>query len=606
LGVGPEVLVGIFMERSLEMVVGLLGILKAGGAYVPLDPAYPKERLAFMLEDTQAPVLLTQHRLMTDLPIQNPKSEIQKPVVVCLDTDWEAIARESEENPASGVTSDNLAYVIYTSGSTGRPKGVLVSHYNVVRLFQATHPWFHFDERDVWTLFHSYAFDFSVWELWGALLSGGRLVVVPYWVSRSPEAFYDLLYKEQVTVLNQTPSAFYQLIRAEESSATAKDLTLRLVIFGGEALELQSLKVWFDRHVDQSTRLVNMYGITETTVHVTYRPLTAADLSMVSGSVIGRPIPDLQVYVLDQHLQSVPIGIPGELHIGGDGLARGYLNCPELTREKFIPHPFSDEPGARLYKTGDLARYLPDGNIEFLGRLDHQVKIRGFRIELGEIEAVLGQHPAVRETVVLAREEAEDPKSEIQNPKSAATRLVAYVVPRPAQTLSINELRNFLKEKLPDYMVPSAFVFLDLLPLTPNGKVDRKALPPPEQGRPELGKIYVAPRTPTEELLVAIWAELLKLDKVGVHDNFFDLGGHSLLATQVMSRVLNAFRTKISLRAMFEKPTIEELAVVINRSQPKGGEQENLSRMLADLEVISDEEARKRLADEETKEASEK
>ena len=358
LGVGKEVLVGICVERSLAMVIGLLGILKAGGAYVPLDPAYPKQRLAFMLEDTQASVLLTQERLVSGLPRHRAQ-------IVCLDANRESIAQESEANPASTARPDNLAYVIYTSGSTGKPKGVLVSHYNVVRLFAATQPWFRFDEHDVWTLFHSIAFDLSVWELWGALLYGGRLVVVPYWVSRSPDAFYDLLSQEQVTVLNQTPSAFRQFIWAEESAGATKDLALRLVLFAGETLEFQNLRPWFGRHGDQCPQLVNMYGITETTVHVTYRPLLAADASITSCSMIGGPIPDLQVFVLDRYLQPVPLGVPGELYVGGAGLARGYLNQPQLTTERFIPHPFSDEPGARLYKTGDLARYRPDGDLEY-------------------------------------------------------------------------------------------------------------------------------------------------------------------------------------------------------------------------------------------------
>ncbi|GAB1543385.1 hypothetical protein NUACC21_60590 [Scytonema sp. NUACC21] len=370
LGVKPDSLVGLCVERSLEMVVGLLAILKAGGAYVPLDPAYPQERLAFMLEDSQALVLLTQQQLLQKLPKHKAR-------VVCLDSNWETNASStafpnalhSLENPTSKVTPDNLAYVIYTSGSTGKPKGVLVNHSNVLRLFEATDSWFHFDERDVCTLFHSYAFDFSVWELWSALLHGGRLVVVPYWVSRSPTALYDLLYAEQVTVLNQTPSAFRQLIQTQVSSGVTEEQSLRLVIFGGEALDLQSLKPWFERNGDECPQLINMYGITETTVHVTYRPLMMSDLRG-TGSVIGGAIPDLQVYMLDRYLQPVPIGVPGEMYISGAGLARGYLNRPELTAQRFIPNPFSDKPGARLYKTGDLARYLPNGDIEYLGRID--------------------------------------------------------------------------------------------------------------------------------------------------------------------------------------------------------------------------------------------
>lgn len=525
-GVGPEVLVGICVERSLEMVVGIIGILKAGGAYVPLDPTYPKERLAFMLQDSQVSILLTQQHLIENLT----EGEAQ---IVCLDSEWEAIAQESEDNLVSEVT-ENLAYVIYTSGSTGKPKGVLVSHYNIVRLFEATQSWFHFNERDVWTLFHSYAFDFSVWELWGALLYGGRLVVVPYWVSRSPEEFYNLLCKEQVTVLNQTPSAFCQLIQVEESRKVTKEHHLRLVIFGGEALQLQSLKPWFERYGDERPRLVNMYGITETTVHVTYRPLTIADVNEGKGSVIGVPIPDLQVYVLDQYQKPVPIGVPGEMYIGGVGLSRGYLNRPELTTERFIPNPFSDRSEAYLYKSGDLGRYLSNGDLEYLGRIDHQVKIRGFRIELGEIESALAQHPSVKQSVVIIREDIPGDK-----------RLVAYVRLDQKQAFRAQEFRSFLQSKLPDYMVPSTFLLLDALPLTPNGKVDRCALAAPDSSQLDQSATFVAPRTPVEQQLADIWASVLKLEQVGIHNNFFELGGHSLLATQVMSRLRQAFGVEL-------------------------------------------------------------
>ncbi len=541
LGVAPEVLVGIYLERSLEMVVGLLGILKAGGAYVPLDPMYPQERLALILADAKVPVLLTQSKLVEKL---TPHSAH----VICLDSDWSEIASHSQTNPRSGVTPDNLAYAIYTSGSTGKPKGVLVNHFNVVRLFEATSEWFHFNQADVWTLFHSYAFDFSVWELWGALFYGGRLVVVPYFVSREPESFLKLLSQEKVTVLNQTPSAFRQLMKAEESKGTSPDLKLRLVIFGGEALEVQSLKPWFERHGENSPQLVNMYGITETTVHVTYRPVTQADLN-ANVSVIGRPISDLQVYLLDEHLQPIPIGVLGEMYIGGAGLVRGYLNRPDLTAERFISNPFSDEPDVRLYKTGDLARYLSDGNIEYMGRIDHQVKIRGFRIELGEIEAVLRQHPAVENAVVIAQEDIPDDK-----------RLVAYVVASKLQRSLFGNLRNFLKQKLPDYMIPSSFVFLNALPLTPNGKVDRKALPVPDNIRPELEEDFVAPRTPVEEVLAEIWAVVLGLKQIGIYDNFLELGGHSLLATQILSRVRDTYQVELPVRELFDRPTIAGLA----------------------------------------------
>ncbi|MBW4597353.1 MAG: amino acid adenylation domain-containing protein [Brasilonema angustatum HA4187-MV1] len=547
LGVGADVLVGLCVERSLEMLVGVLGILKAGGAYVPLDPDYPTERLSFMLEDAQVKVLVTQQRLVDTIPQHQAH-------VICLDTDWEKIAQECSSNPENTAALDNLAYVIYTSGSTGKPKGVLVNHSNVVRLFAATNSWYHFNSQDVWTLFHSYAFDFSVWEIWGALLYGARLVVVPYLVTRSPESFYQLLCQEKVTILNQTPSAFRQLIQAEQSMTATGDLNLRLVIFGGEALEINSLQPWFERHGDQSPLLVNMYGITETTVHVTYRPLSKADLNG-TPSVIGRPIPDLQVYVLDKYKKPVPIGVAGEMYVGGKGVARGYLNRLELTQQRFISNPFSKNPQARLYKTGDKARYLPSGELEYLGRIDNQVKIRGFRIELGEIEALLASHPAVWENVVMLREDEPGDK-----------RLVAYVVPQIEQSPTVTELRHFLKAKLPEYMVPSAFVLLESLPLTPNGKVDRRALPKPELDSTLLEK-FVAPRTPIEEMLAQIWAQVLKVEQIGIHNNFFELGGHSLLATQLVSRIRNIFKVELPLRSLFAAATVAQLAQKIEQLQ---------------------------------------
>ncbi|MGG3660641.1 amino acid adenylation domain-containing protein, partial [Bacillus pseudomycoides] len=365
-GIGTESLVGLCFQRSVEMIVGLMGILKAGAAYVPLDPSYPESRLRYILEDTGIQVLVTSEALVGWIP-----EEIE---AVCLDRDQAMISRESILSPICEVTGENLAYVIYTSGSTGNPKGVMVEHHNVIRLFKSTECWYQFDEKDTWTLFHSYAFDFSVWEIWGALLYGGRLVVVPYWISRSPKDFYQLLVKEKVTVLNQTPSAFRQLIQVCEQEDENKNLHLRYVIFGGEALDPTSLLPWFQRYGEQNTQLINMYGITETTVHVTYYPITQDDVKHSSRSNIGKRIPDLEVYVLDNCQQPVPIGVSGELYIGGAGLARGYLKRPELTAERFIPHPFSSDPGARLYRTGDLARYLPDGNLDYLGRIDHQVK----------------------------------------------------------------------------------------------------------------------------------------------------------------------------------------------------------------------------------------
>ncbi|MFN6559105.1 MAG: non-ribosomal peptide synthetase [Nostoc sp. ChiSLP01] len=542
LEVKPEVLVGICVERSLSMVIGLLAILKAGGAYVPLDPAYPPERLAFILQDAAVSVLLTQQQLIENLPQHQTR-------VVYLDTDCEIVAQQSSQNPISECTTDNLAYIIYTSGSTGQPKGVLVNHSNVVRLLAATEHCYNFNQHDVWTLFHSIAFDFSVWEIWGALLYGGKLVVVPYWLSRSPQKFYQLLLTHQVSVLNQTPSAFRQLIQVEESLENSNNLSLRKVIFGGEALQIESLRPWFERHGDQSPQLINMYGITETTVHVTYRPLKIADLEVASASLIGRPIGDLQVYLLDRYGQPVPTGVPGEMYIGGAGVARGYLNRPTLTSERFIPNCFSNKPNALLYKSGDLARYLPNGDIEYLSRIDNQVKVRGFRIELGEIEAIISQHPAVRETVVVVSEASAD-----------SQRIVAYVVSQREQTLIIPELRNFLESKLPNYMMPTAFVLLETLPLTPNGKVDRKALPVPDTARPQLETVYQPPQTEVEKTIADIWQEVLNVENIGINDNFFELGGHSLLLVQIHSKLQKIFQRDFLLVQMFQYPTISHLA----------------------------------------------
>jgi len=601
LGVGPERLVGILMERSVELVVGLLGILKAGGAYLPLDPSYPTERLAFMLEDAQVSVLITTKddgRRTMDDGLQSDSDIVYRlSSIVYLDADWPAIARQPATTPASGATPDNLAYMIYTSGSTGRPKGVLVSHANVARLFAATADWFHFGERDIWTLFHSTAFDFSVWELWGALGFGGRLVVVPYAISRSPEEFVAQLRSAHVTVLNQTPSAFRQLIAAEQAESEAGRLDLRLVIFGGEALELQSLAPWYARHDDQQPQLVNMYGITETTVHVTYRALTQLDLGKWAGSVIGTAIPDLSVYVLDRRMQLAAIGVPGELFVGGAGVARGYLNRPDLTAERFVPNPFADltpcplscqERGrggevARLYKTGDLARYLANGSLEYLGRIDQQVKIRGFRIELGEIAAVLAQHPAVADSVVLAHEDApgerrlvayvvegsgvrgqgsgsEDRKTSRQADKQTEGRGTIYrALPNPEPRTLIPELRAFLIERLPDYMVPAAWVLLDALPLTSNGKLDRAALPAPDGSRTALDGAYVAPRSAIEAQLAEVWSQVLRLEQVGIHDNFFALGGDSILSIQIVARAKQA-GLHLTPKQIFQHQTIAALA----------------------------------------------
>jgi amino acid adenylation domain-containing protein/non-ribosomal peptide synthase protein (TIGR01720 family)/FkbM family methyltransferase len=846
-GVGPETLVALCLERSPEMIIAILGVLKAGGAYVPLEPDYPKDRLSFMLDDMAPALLLTETKLMGALPKQDART-------ICLDTLEEDLAEQNDANPESGVLPGNVAYVIYTSGSTGAPKGVLITHANVTRLFAETQDWFHFDPSDVWTLFHSYAFDFSVWELWGALNYGGRLVLVPYWASRSPEVVYELLCNEKVTVLNQTPSAFRLLMQAEEMSGQSNDLSLRLVIFGGEALDLQSLRPWFDRHGDERPQLVNMYGITETTVHVTYRPLSVADLNGVTASFIGGPIPDLEIHVLDKYKQLTPIAVPGEMYVAGGGVGRGYLKRPDLTAERFLPDPFGSAFGNRLYKTGDLVRRLANGDMEYLGRIDKQVKVRGFRIELGEIEAMLAQHPAVRDSVVTTREDVPGDK-----------RLIAYVVPdklraytvhqvlrlereglnggrskwelpngmplvyenktetefvykeifedesylkhgitldddscvfdvganiglftlfigrvcknariyafepippvfetlrlntslydfdvklfdcglssetaevtfihyphssvmsgrfgnvaeeretvksfllnqqqelgkgdisreeldalleerlkteeftcqlrtlsqvireheveridllkidvekseldvfsgiededwpkirqivvevhdiqgrlkqitsllrrhgytlvveqdallkntvlynvyavRPSEqavplnklrtqtnseeqsagwinpTQLVGDLRQFLKAKLPEYMMPATFIMLESMPLTANGKVDRAALPPVERSRPPGESNYVAPRTPVEVVLAEIWRDVLGLERVGIHDNFFELGGDSILSIQIIARA-NRSVIRLTPKQLFQHQTVGELAAV--------------------------------------------
>ena len=571
LGAGPESLVAICIDRSLDMVVAILGVVKAGAAYLPIDPAYPKERIAFMIEDAAASVIITRQELAHTLPQTEAKA-------ICLDSDWPAICEYDRTNPDSGATAGNPAYVIYTSGSTGKPKGVIVTHHNVVRLFQSTRAQYGFNKQDVWTLFHSYAFDFSVWELWGALIYGGRLVVVPYLVGRSPKDFYELLGKQQVTILNQTPSAFRQLIQAEESAEASESLALRAVIFGGEALDMQSLKPWVERHGDQMPQLINMYGITETTVHVTYRRVIERDITR-AGSLIGGPIEDLQLYIVNSRMQPVPVEVPGEMYVGGGGVARGYLNRADLTAERFVPNPFGNKEGDRLYKTGDLARYKENGDIEYLRRIDHQVKIRGFRIELGELESVLAEHPAIREAVVIARED--DPGNK---------RLVAYLVAHDLSTYDSSELFDYLKEVLPSYMIPAAFVLLDALPLTPNGKIDRLALPVPERAGHGREDGFVAPRSPVEEVLAEIWVGVLGVDRVGAHDNFFELGGHSLLATQIVSRVQETFQTRLPLQKVFEEPTVAALAIALLDSDD-GTRIARTAEMLLKIARLSDEEA---------------
>jgi len=542
LGVGPEALVGICVERSLEMIVGLLGILKAGGAYVPLDPGYPKERLGFMLEDARVGVLLTQQGVVAELPGHQAR-------VIYLDGDWGEIAQESEENPNSEITGENLAYVIYTSGSTGIPKGVMILHRGLVNYLSWATLAYAVAAGQGAPVHSSIGFDLTITSLFTPLLAGRRVELLAE--DGDVEALSSRLRKESDYSLIKITPAHLELVGQELPADKLAHRTRTLVI-GGEALTFEKLGLW-SAHVPE-IRLINEYGPTETVVGCCFYEVAPGNLR--SGPVpIGRPIGNTQIYILGTYFAPVPIGVIGEIHIGGDGLARGYINRPEATKEKFIANPFSRDPDSRLYKTGDLGRYLPDGNIEFLGRIDNQVKVRGYRIELGEIEVVLGQHPMVQSSVVVVREDTPGDK-----------RLVAYAVGQQGESFDAAEIRKYLKQKLPEYMIPSAFVLLDELPLTPNGKVDRKALPAPDQDRPELGNIYQAPRTPVEEALASIWCELLKVDKVGIHDNFFELGGHSLLATQAVSRMRDALRKTIPLRNLFEAPTVSALALLIEKS----------------------------------------
>ena len=533
-GVCPDARVAICVERGPQMIIGLLGILKAGAGYVPIDPAYPQERIAYTLADSQPVVVLVQ-------------ANTAQRAGALARIDLDHLGPLPISNPGLHLSPANLAYVIYTSGSTGQPKGVMIEHRQVARLFSATHHWFGFNPHDVWALFHSFAFDFSVWEIWGALMHGGQLLIVPQLVSRSPDECYALLCDAQVSILNQTPSAFRQLIASQGNSAQSH--SLRQVIFGGEALEPGMLKPWYARAVNAGTQLVNMYGITETTVHVTYRALEAADAHLVGVSPIGVRIPDLQLYVLDERHEPLPLGVVGELYVGGAGVARGYLNRQALNAERFLADPAT---GLRMYKTGDLGRLLADGSVEYLGRNDDQVKIRGFRIELGEIQAHLATASGVRDAVVIAREDQPGDK-----------RLVAYVI--SDGELNVAALRDHLLLSLAEHMVPSAFVRLDTLPLTTNGKLDRKALPAPDADA-VARREYAAPQGAVETTLAMLWQDLLNVDRVGREDNFFELGGHSLLAVKLIER-MRQVDLSADVRVLFGQPTLAALAAAVGGQQ---------------------------------------
>ncbi|CAI1818017.1 non-ribosomal peptide synthetase [Serratia marcescens] len=536
LGVQPDSLVALCAGRGLPMLVGLLGILKAGGAYVPLDPAYSGERLQYILADS-APVLLLADELG-----RQALGDCEVPVLAL----EQPLRGESDDLQDVGVRPAHLAYVIYTSGSTGKPKGVMVEHRQVARLFSATNAWFNFSVADRWCLFHSFAFDFSVWEIWGAWLYGGQLFIVPQAIARSAPDFYHFVCRSGITVLNQTPSAFKAFIQAQAHSEARQQL--REIVFGGEMLKPCDLAPWFARPENRQTRLINMYGITETTVHVTYRPLSAQDTA-ITTSPIGSRIPDLRMYLLGADGEPVPMGAIGELYVGGEGVARGYLNRPELTAERFLDDPFNRAPGARMYRTGDLARYLPGGDIEYLGRNDQQVKIRGFRIECGEVEAQLSTDPRVRSVAVDAIDDGDGGK-----------RLVAWVVPaQEAERATLaTGLRQHLQARLPDYMVPVAYVWLEALPLTGNGKLDKRALPVPQVDA-YVREAYAPPQGEAENLLAAIWRELLGVERVGRYDHFFELGGHSLMAVRLANRVQQA-GWQLPLQALFASPVLHVLA----------------------------------------------
>ncbi|MEO6806094.1 MAG: amino acid adenylation domain-containing protein [Edaphobacter sp.] len=544
LGVRADSFVAIYLERSPEMLVAMLGILKAGGAYLPIDSMYPPTRVLDVLEDAKPVAILTMKTLVAGLV--DSISQLGVPVL-----DVEELLADVDldmENPTIAAGDDDLAYMIYTSGSTGKPKGVMVTHRNVVRLLSETERWFHFGQDDVWTMFHSSAFDFSVWEIWGCLLTGGRLVIVPFAVSRSPRDFYELLSTEKVTVLNQTPSAFSMLVQLEQNGVSLP-LHLRFVIFGGEALQYRKLTPWFERHGDTAPQLINMYGITETTVHVTYRAIKAEEAESVQESLIGEPIPDMQIYLLDAAGRPVAEGEVGEIYVGGGGVTRGYHNRPQLNQERFIPDPFAETPGARLYRAGDLARLRPDGEMVYLGRNDSQVKINGFRIELGEVEAALAAVPGVQRSCVVARADGDGNQ-----------RLAAYYVPASGADLTPRIFGEFFAEKMPAHMRPSSYTKLKELPLTVNGKLDAAALPAPstDLGAPDDGGLQSL--SDTEEKVAQIFSEVLDLSRIGLDDNFFDCGGTSLLLIKAHLRLQTQFERTIPVTLMFECPTVRSLA----------------------------------------------
>jgi amino acid adenylation domain-containing protein len=548
----------------------MLGVLKAGGAYLPIDPTTPIERKALMLEDAQVKVLLVQQRLIESLP----KTQAN---IVCIDTDIPTTSASYTPR----ASSDNLAYVIYTSGSTGTPKGVAIEHRQLLNYLHSIQEKLNLPADASFATVSTFAADLGNTVIFPALCFGGCLHIISQERATDPQALSEYFDRNPIDCLKIVPSHLAALLNSSQPKSIFPGKRL---ILGGESANWSLIKTL--RNLAPTCSVFNHYGPTETTVGVLTYQVEFDKIGCDFDTVpLGLPIANTQIYILDSYLQPVPIGVPGEIYIGGDNLGRGYLNRPELTAEKFIPNPFDTQVKTRLYKTGDLARYLPDGNIEFIGRIDGQVKIRGFRIELGEIEAVLGQHPDIAQAVVVAPED-----------EMAQKRLVAYLISEQKQAPTHKEISNFLTSKLPEYMVPSAFVILKSFPLTSNGKIDRRALPAPDEMRPELTGNFVAPRTNIEEVLAAIWAEVLKLEKVGIYDNFFELGGHSLLATQVISRVRQAFQVELPLHRLFESATVADFAVAIAQKQVEQTDSEMLAQMLADLDQLSEAQIQEILA----------
>ncbi len=569
-GVGGETMVGVCMERSLEMVVALLATLKSGGAYLPLDPSYPQARLQHMLAEARVPVVLTQQHLLETLQSVHQN-------VLCLDTQWaELVGHLSNENLAHESAVDNLAYTIYTSGSTGKPKGAMNTHRGIVNRLLWMQEAYGLTASDCVLQKTPFTFDVSVWEFFWPLLNGARLVLARPGGHQDAAYLVELIQQQHVTVMHFVPSMLQVFV---EQRGVESCQSLRDVICSGEALRYELQERFFAR---LPARLHNLYGPTEAAVDVTYWECQRdGDQQIVP---IGRPIANMQVYVLDEQMQPAPVGVAGELYLGGVGVGRGYLNRAELTAERFIPHPFSADAGARLYRVGDLGRYLSDGTIAFMGRIDHQVKVRGQRIELGEIEAVLIGHPALIDAVVVARED-----------EPGVKRLVAYVVAGDGDAPSVTELRSHLMQDLPDYMIPAAFVTLQSLPLTLSGKVDRLALPSPDGARPDLEMAFVAPGDPAEESLAAIWGEVLGLERIGIYDDFFAIGGHSLLAAQVIARIQREFGVGLALRDFFTSPNIKSLAETIREAALSAADKEKIDAMLDVLENIDEEQAQSML-----------